>query len=195
MTELGASTLGWDAFGIASATVASSTNVALTGTTTIAAIRAALVEAIDELQPRTEQSVRFRHTDSPAAEFRDYAETNETTALREYSLRYAGWEPVSSYDRQIQRRSATFELVVAYPHHWGSYREKQTGRLLHATALADTAEDDLSVILANVGIAGANVYPSGSVCVSEEYSAPETADGVTFAVASLAIEFFYDTRV
>lgn len=190
---LGIDTLGIDPLGVSLPPEAVAIDAAVTPGTTLAAIREALVSVIDTLSPRTLADYPFRYSDAQTAEWREYAAEHEASTFRRYVIELEGWEPVSVYDLAYQRRSASFAVVMAYPHAWGTYAAQDTGRLLNFASLEDTAEDDLSLILKKIGVAGSSNYPSAAAPVSETAPELETLDGITFGIARVTVEFFYKT--
>lgn len=191
----GIDALGLDPHGVALPPAATSTDAVITPTTSLADIRGELVDAVNAVSPRKLARWGFRHTDSPVADFRDYAEQNESAVIREYAIEFTGWQPVSVYDLQLQRRSTEMEIVVAYPHHWATYKANYSGQIVNHAALEDAAEDDAALLLATLGFAGVDNYPAGAVPTSEEVDPIERADGVSFLVVRIGAEFIYDTRV
>lgn len=184
----GLTTYGSIAYGgPGSQNVAATTESTLTPTTTRAAIRDALVSAIEALTPKSLRSKGFRYSRHETADFRVWADDNDNAVFRDFVIEFDDWSPFGVSDGLIQRRETELTLIVAYPSHWALYAKQGDSR----RALEDVLEEDLSQLVKTIGIHGSGNYPSGSCPKLDQTVSLEVGEGVTFGVIEVAIEYKY----
>lgn len=189
----GSRAYGWGAGGAGQAyggagaqNVASSTDAALTATTTRASIRDSVATAIAAITPSALSSRGFYYARHETADFRVWADQNDAATFRAFVVEFGPWEPLGLSDGLIQRRESSMTVIVAYPHHWALYQREGEGR----RAMEDVIERDIKKIGGAVGIHGSANYPSGSCPKLTETVDVELGEGVSFASLEVMIEWY-----
>jgi hypothetical protein len=163
-----------------------------TPTTSIAAIRDALVTAIKALTPSvttatTHAGYTFRYAgEMEFSDYREHMESMPDACFRRFVIEWDMSEPVGAWQGGIQRRLVDLAVSVAYP---------TKAKALFGSEnydLADMIEGDLVQIL---GVAGpkSTSYPSGSTPVEEGTIEIEPGPTVTFGIARVPAEYYYQT--
>lgn len=159
-------------------------------TTTFAAIRNALIDTIRQLIPSRMEMRRFRLADdTSSADFRIWSEDNAHACLRRYTIRHLGWEPAGVSDVYTEMRQSEAELVVAYHHAWGEYRDGTQPR--NMLDMEDLIEADLGQIAQAIGYRSSHSYPLGTYRVIETGQSIEVGAEVSFGVISLVADYLY----
>lgn len=150
-------------------------------TTTAAAIRDRIVTVIEGLVPSSLSSSRFlEHRNERDGDFEPWAEAHPTAALRRFRVWDTGaWEPplVSSVD--VEERTVTFSLLVAYPH---SHRYGSA----NATDRLRVMDEDRQAIYKAIGPVGMANFspPHPSACpidvLPEDHIEGRAVDFVSF---------------
>lgn len=156
-------------------------------TTTVAAIRETMVDAIQALVPAGILAPRFvpYREDTSRTAFRLWAEKNAAAAFRRFSLRVLpGVEPQAPHDYNVRREVARLELVVAYPH---DYRYGASGAISLDTVLAS----DMAQLVDAIGTRGyATITPAADAVVTDEGHTFEDVSACRFGVAVLNCEYY-----
>lgn len=162
-----------------------------TSTTSLAAIRDALVTAIKALTPTVSTSVTHAGDgfvfakDREVADFREWCELNPGACFRSYAIEWETSEPMGGWDKLIQNTRTELSVIVAYPHMWALYGDD------NAHDMADAIEGDLHQIKRVVGSSSSS-YPAGAVPVEAGTIEQEAGDDVTFGVVRVPVEYWYD---
>lgn len=149
-----------------------------------------MVTTITALTPATHSSVKFIYAPERAefSDFRMWAEENDATSLRWYTILQQGTETLGVGDLDVELRRTEVEIVIAYPHHWGTYGGD------NASEMDDTIESDRNQVEKAVGYRGSANYLAGQHAAIEGSRSPEPGDGVTFAVIPLTVTYYYDAN-
>lgn len=156
-----------------------------TKTTTLAAIRKRMQENVLALNPRKRTGQRFE-LDRAEEPFRDWCERNAGRCFRHFavSLEDPTGTPPAVVDQVIEERTATFELVVAYPMQWGKYGPE------NARSAEEVLEDDAQLIDGRngIGINAAAGYVDGQSRAEVTWTI-EPGDGVIFSVFTVEVTY------
>lgn len=159
-------------------------------TTTVADIRATIVDTIKALVPTGITTPRFApwQEDTLRTSFRLWSEKNPLAAFRRFSVRVLpGVEPAGVHDYNRRREVARLECVVAYPadHRYGA---------LGAVSLDTILAADMALIVDAVGTKGyATISPAAAAVVTDEGHTVEDLEACRFGVATFTCEYYRST--
>jgi len=159
-------------------------------TTTVADIRATIVDTIKALVPTGITTPRFTpwQEDTLRTSFRLWSEKNPLAAFRRFSVRVLpGVEPAGVHDYNRRREVARLECVVAYP---ADHRYGALGAVSLDTILA--ADMALIVRLLDPDPALVAALPAAAV-VTDEGHTVEDLEACRFGVATFTCEFYRST--
>lgn len=153
----------------------------ITARTTPTAIREQQEAVVAGLAPASRSGVPFvRYRNE--MDFRAWAERKPHACFRKFSIREVGGNPGEYTDGQIEHRTATMELVIAYPKLWAGYGN--SGR----QGMMDIIREDRQRIDNAIGLYGARNYVSGQhIC--DARAGIEEGDGVVFLVFDLEVQY------
>ena len=166
---------------------------ATSSTTTWRAVRQQMATVIKALTPSSLSSDPYRLTQTERADFRQHAAGNDVAALREYEIQMVSEEPTGMQNYQIELRQVEAELVMAYPHHWGSYHTKDTTNTWNERALRSLANEDRNLIDKAIGIRGGSNYVAAQRSCNVGAIDFEELDGVTLMVLPLTVTYFHSS--
>lgn len=157
-----------------------------TATTTLAAIRGQMEDTVRGLTPSSFSGYPFvLHV--PQQDFQAWAIDNTQSAFRAYQVRDVSvHEEPEVTDEQIEHRTGTFDVMVAYPHEFGRIGAD------NFRSLDDLIEKDREQLLTNLGRRGHANYPAG---VHDALATAETADEDVVSFLVMSIEIQYDRDV
>lgn len=159
---------------------------------TWADIRTQMVSTIRGLTPVVLSAEPFRVTQQETGDFRSYANGNDQSVFREFSVEDLDHAALNAQDLSTQYRETGCEIVVAYPNAWGLYATADENNRVNEASLRAVIEHDANSILVAVGARGSANYVSGQHAALEETWSTETGEGVTFLVMPLIVTYYYD---
>lgn len=165
-------------------------------TTSYPLIRIAQVGLIAALIPTIRADAGFQLTATPMADFRAYAEENETSVFREFEITEGTTILIGGSDHLSVIRSTGCEIVIAYPHMWGEYATEQSTSTPDAregaALMRAMANRDMEQIIKALGIHGSADYLEGQRASVEQEWELELGDDVSFGRITLEVEYELD---
>jgi len=182
----GTTQFGLGPWGATTPDAAPYTLVTVTPTTTFGLIRSNMITLIEAITPKTRSREKFVYADRERPDMRNEAEENITASFRWVEINRFDTEVLGATDFSIERRSTDAEIVIAYPHNFGNYGDR------NETDLEDLIEEDTNLIMKTIGYRGADNYLDGQIATLEGDATIEQGDGVSFAAIPLQIIYYYD---
>lgn len=156
-----------------------------TATTSLELIRDGMIAKLEALTPTLLSADKFRRHVGEV-DFSRYCETDPTSAFRVFSvLQDDVEEPPTVSDMDVEHRTATFALLIAYPKAWGRYGGQ------NERDAQDCIEADRRLIDGRSGI-GHNAYsgyPSGQHSALIE-SSIESGDAVLWSRLQVTVTYY-----
>jgi len=151
--------------------------------TTAAAVREAMLTAVEGITPAIESSTPFRRFREQApGDFRDWAEKHPGQCLRRVSIRSVGSQRSALVSSTLsEETSDTFEVVVAY---------QASNRFGSAAELDDVIEADQKQIHRVIGPPGYASFSAPATVIHQDNWERENAPGVVFAVIRYRVDWF-----
>jgi hypothetical protein len=152
-----------------------------------------MIRTIKALTPATLSSDKYLATETDMADFREYAEGHESAVLREYEIEKISDMHEGTQNHQIELRFVQAELVMAYPHHFGSYQAKDLEGQWNERALRALADEDRNIIDKAIGLrGGCNYVAAQRSCVVGEIEFEEL-EGTTLVVLPLEVTYYHSS--